>query len=277
VGAGVEPRADPEIQPTCTATHSRRVRFRVACAAMARVLAFDTSATVTSVAVCDGSRVLAEDDSVSGDRHAELLLPRVERCLAQSGLTLGDIDLIGVGIGPGSFTGVRVGVATAKGFGLSLQKPVCGVVSLTALAEAAAGAAVRAALVRDGEWLAPLLDAFKGEVFGALYRVTPQGVLLELEPFHAAPAAALARISAAVGSHPLTLFGAGLRRYAAEFGELPSDARLLEPAFDVPRARFVASLAEQAVARGEVVELAQLAPLYLRDSDAQLPKIPLRL
>lgn len=252
--------------------HSRRVRFRVACAAMARVLAFDTSATVTSVAVCDGSRVLAEDDSVSGDRHAELLLPRVQRCLAQSGLTLGDIDLIGVGIGPGSFTGVRVGVATAKGFGLSLQKPVCGVVSLAALAQAAAGAAAR-----DGEWLAPLLDAFKGEVFGALYRVTPQGVLLELEPFHAAPAAALARISAAVGSHPLTLFGAGLRRYAAEFGELPPDARLLEPAFDIPRARFVAGLAEQALARAEVVELAQLAPLYLRDSDAQLPKIPLRL
>jgi tRNA threonylcarbamoyladenosine biosynthesis protein TsaB len=235
---------------------------------MARVLAFDTSGTATSVAVCDGARVLAEDEAADGARHAEILLPRVERCLAQSGLTLSDIDLLGVGIGPGSFTGVRVGVATAKGLGLSLQKPVCGVISLAALAVAAAG---------HGEWLAPLLDAFKGEVFGALYRVTSQGMLLELEPFHASPTEAVVRIEAAAKGRALTLFGAGYRRYAAELGVLPPLTSVLPDAFDGPRARHVAGLAAEAFARGEVLELAQLAPLYLRDSDAQLPKIPLRL
>jgi len=237
---------------------------------MARVLAFDTSATVTSVAVCDGSRVLAEDDSLSGERHAELLLPRVARCLAQAGLPLSDIDAFAVGIGPGSFTGVRVGVATAKGFGLSLHKPVCGVVSLTALAHAAADAGGSA-------WLAPLLDAFKGEVFGALYRVTSAGIALQVEPFHAAPGIALARLLAAAEGQRLTLFGAGFRRYVAEFGPLPAGTHVLDPGLDAPRARHVAHLAAQALAGGEVSELAQLAPLYLRASDARLPKVPLRL
>ena len=153
-----------------------------------RILAFDTSANLTSVAVCDGAQLLVEDENADRDRHAEVLLPRVQRCLSQSGLRLEDIDLFAVGIGPGSFTGVRVGVATAKGFGLALKRPVCGVVSLAALATGAAA---------DGEWLAPVLDAFKGEVFGALYRATELGLQARvLEPFSCGTGAvALARIA----------------------------------------------------------------------------------
>jgi tRNA threonylcarbamoyladenosine biosynthesis protein TsaB len=233
-----------------------------------RILAFDTSATVTSVAVCSGSSVIVEHEHADNDRHAEILLPRVQACLAQAGLALSDIDLLGVGIGPGSFTGVRVGVATAKGLGLGLQLPVCGVVSLEALA---LGAAER------GEWLAPCLDAFKGELFGALYRMTEaMGLQLVLPPFHAAPIAALERIAAAAPGCALTLFGNGLRRYAAEV-TLPAAARLLEEQFDVPRARHIARLALAAHERGEVSDVATLTPLYLRGSDAQLPKTPLQL
>jgi tRNA threonylcarbamoyladenosine biosynthesis protein TsaB len=233
-----------------------------------RILAFDTSASVTSVAICEGSQLLVEDDSAGSDRHAEILLPKVQRCLADAGLRLADIDLFAVGIGPGSFTGVRVGVATAKGFGLGLQRPVAGVVSLAALA---AGAQA------EGEWLAPVLDAFKGEVFAALYRARDGGLERVLAPFHAPPAQALARIASAAGDRALTLFGGGLRRYAAELGPLPDRATLLDVGFDAPRARHVAALAALDYARGELPALAQLAPLYVRDSDAQLPKTPLRL
>ena len=95
-----------------------------------RVLAFDTSTDLTTVALCDGDRVLAEDDSRSDARHAELLLPRIQSVLAAAGASLASIELIGVGAGPGSFTGVRVGLATAKGLGLALKKPVAPVVSL---------------------------------------------------------------------------------------------------------------------------------------------------
>jgi tRNA threonylcarbamoyladenosine biosynthesis protein TsaB len=236
---------------------------------MALLLAFDTSASATSVAVCDDTRVLAEEDVVEASaRHAELLLPTVQRCLSGSGIALGDIDALGVGIGPGSFTGLRVGVATAKGLGLCLKKPVYGVVSLTALAQAAS---------EHGTWLAPLLDAFKGEVFGALYRVTSHGVLAQIEPFHAAPATAIERIVAATHGEPVTLLGAGYRRYATQLGVLPGQVSVLPEAFDWPLARHIGRLAHAAYVRGQAPELAQLSPLYVRDSDAQLPKVPLRV
>ena len=104
----------------------------------ARILAFDTSANATAVAIVDGDRVFAEEaiETTSG-RHAETLLPRIERCLAASSLTLADLELIAVGVGPGSFTGVRVGIATAKGLALATGIPVRGVVSLASLALAA--------------------------------------------------------------------------------------------------------------------------------------------
>jgi len=236
-----------------------------------RVLAFDTSADLTSVAVCDGGRVLAEDDSPGDGRHAEVLLPRIERCLAEAGLALGDVALIGVGAGPGSFTGVRVGVATAKGLGLALRKPVCPVVSLHALAFQAAARAAR-----EG-WLVPCLDAFKGELFAAVYRSHAQGVDCELAPFHATPDALVARLRAFAPTQRLALFGTGLARYAERIIPELENCQRLEPGFDAPRARAVAALALQAGERGELPELAQVAPVYLRDSDAQLPKTPLRL
>jgi tRNA threonylcarbamoyladenosine biosynthesis protein TsaB len=242
-----------------------------------RILAFDTSANVTSVAICEGSRVLHEDDSPSGDRHAETLLPRIEHALVASALTLEQIDLIAVGIGPGSFTGVRVGVASAKGFGLALGRPVCGVVSLSALALGASSSALpQGTIAAQGRWFAPLLDAFKGELFAALYRASESGLECALEPFHAAPHAALQRIEA-IAPAAFALFGGGLRRYADELGELPARAFVLDERFDAPRARYVAQLGEEAIERGHVTPLAELAPRYVRDSDALLPKTPLRL
>ena len=236
---------------------------------MACVLALDTSALATSVAICDGPRVLAEEDSHdSSARHAERLLPSIERCLGRARLALGDIDVIGVSIGPGSFTGVRVGLATAKGLALSLGKPVSGVVSLEALAVSAR---------EHGPLLAPVLDAFKGEVFAGLYRVSQDGLECVSAPFHASAAHALSRLQSAAGGQPWALLGAGYRRHTAQFGGLPPGVAALSEAFDVPRARHVAELVVRAHARGEESDLAALAPLYVRDSDAQLPKVPLRL
>jgi tRNA threonylcarbamoyladenosine biosynthesis protein TsaB len=233
-----------------------------------RVLAFDTSADVTSVAVCNGATVLSEDHVRGAERHAESLFPKLQQCLATAQLALADIELIGVGIGPGSFTGVRVGVATAKGLGFALQRPVCGVISLEALARAARA---------EAEWLAPCLDAFKGEVFAALYRRLGNDVRCELEPFHAAPALAYERLSAARAGQPFALLGAGYRRYREIFQSLAPGALACSEAFDVPRARHIAELAVSAFARAGAPALEALAPLYMRDSDAQLPKSPLRL
>lgn len=234
-----------------------------------RILAFDTSAQITSLAVCAGEHVLAEEHADSGGKHAELLLPRLQQALARAGLALSDVDLIGVGVGPGSFTGVRVGVATAKGLGLALHKPVIGVVSLAVLAHEAAERTT-------ARWIAPCLDAFKGELFAAVYERQASELTPRLDPFHAAPAVVRERLAAVSGEAPLALIGGGVVRYPELLADAPATFQAL-PDAAAPRASVLARLALAAFARGEVPELRSLAPLYLRDSDAQLPRTPLRV
>src|SRR4051812_2977434 len=118
-------------------------------------LALDTSTYVGSVSVTRGGELLAEWSAFVRASHGETLLPHVEQALTLAGVHLREVELLAVGIGPGSFTGVRIGVATAKGLALSLQKPLVGVTSLRTLA---------AGMPAGGGLLVPLLDAHKGEV-----------------------------------------------------------------------------------------------------------------
>ena len=239
-----------------------------------RMLAFDTSGDVTAVAVLDGDRVLVEDSAASQERHAETLLPRIEQCLARAGLSLREIDVFAVGIGPGSFTGVRVGVATAKGLALATGKPLRGVVSLSALAGGA-----RESLQCDAVLVAPILEAYKGEVFAALYRVSAAECTQALAPFHAAPEDAARAIAQAVNGRGFYALGTGYRRYAERMS--PAWARgqytALDAAWDSPQARHIAREARRELEHEGPSDTARLAPLYVRDSDAQLPKTPLRV
>ena len=237
-----------------------------------RILAFDTSSQITAVAVCEGARVLAVDanPAPTDARHAELIFPKLRQCLMQAGLTLQEIDLIAVGVGPGSFTGLRVGVATAKGLGLALHKPVLPVSSLEALAASAS------AHIACG-WIAACVDAYKGELFAALYRSSEAGLSQVVAPFHAAPQLVAEQLAAVSGTEPVALVGAGVFRYPELLAGLPPRIQPLEARFAAPPAEAIAALAYAAYQRGEVVDLAGVLPVYLRDCDAQLPKQPLRL
>lgn len=241
---------------------------------MARMLAFDTSSDVTAVAVLEADRVLVEDSAARAERHAETLLPRIEQCLERAGLALSDIDVFAVGIGPGSFTGVRVGVATAKGLALATGKPLRGVVSLAALAASALEHDPQPELL-----VAPILDAYKGEVFAALYRVGAHHTTLLAAPFHAEPEVAAAQIARAVEGRALHVFGSGFRRYADRISPLwdAGSVTALDPQWDSPRARHIASEARRLLSIEGASDTARLAPLYVRDSDAKLPAAALRL
>jgi tRNA threonylcarbamoyladenosine biosynthesis protein TsaB len=236
----------------------------------ARMLAFDTSAGVTAVAVLEADRVVIEDSTPSEERHAETLLPRIEQCLERAGMGLSDLDSIAVGIGPGSFTGVRVGVATAKGLALATGKPLRGVVSLAALAVSVLECDSAPELL-----VAPILDAYKGEVFAALYRVSDAQTTLLLPPFHALPELAAERIASVAGDRAARVLGSGYRRYTDRI-QLPA-AIVLDAAWDSPHARHIAREARRLFAEEGPSDVAKLAPLYVRDSDAQLPKSPLRV
>jgi tRNA threonylcarbamoyladenosine biosynthesis protein TsaB len=226
-------------------------------------LALDTSTYVGTVSVTRGGELLCESSAFVRASHGETLLPHVERALSLAGVKLGDVELFAVGIGPGSFTGVRIGVATAKGLALAEKKPLVGVTSLRVLAAGMAGGA--------GVQV-PLLDAHKGEVYTAAYERDEAGELRELiAPFHGSPDAAAARIVDETTGR-LWVAGNGLARYGSVLLErMGARAAQLPGYSDVPRAACLAHEAELAFRRHGPSDLARLEPLYLRPSDAKLP------
>jgi len=124
------------------------------------ILAFDTSSEMLAVGVLRGDKDKASL-AVEGIRHSETLIPAIKECLGQVGIPIGEIDLIGCALGPGSFMGLRIGIATAKGLSFALGKPWVGVPTLDAVA--------RAWLSSEGT-VVPVLDARKNRVYAAIYR-----------------------------------------------------------------------------------------------------------
>jgi tRNA threonylcarbamoyladenosine biosynthesis protein TsaB len=125
-----------------------------------RVLAVDTTSPRASVALSGPSGILAEHRSVSAAGHSRWVLPAIEAVLRAQGLEAASIDLFAVTTGPGSFTGLRVGLGTVQGLALASGKPCLGVPTLDVLAHAAKGAS---------QTLVALMDAFRGEVFSGTY------------------------------------------------------------------------------------------------------------
>ena len=190
-------------------------------------LAFDTATAVATSALVDGDEVLGERVS-----RAQTLLEDVDALLRQAGAHPSDLDLLAVGLGPGSFTGVRIGLAAARGLALSLELPGSGVSTLAALAAGAPGAL-------------PVVDAKRREVFtlvGGEPRVlTPQELPLD----------------------DGLCVGDGAKRYRSL---LEQRGAVVPPDDDerhLPRARFHAALA------GEPGSVDELEPLYLRVPDAE--------
>lgn len=231
-----------------------------------RMLAFDTSSAICAVAVVDGQRVLWADNSPSDGRHGEVLLPRIASGLVASGVALSSIELIAVGVGPGSFTGLRIGLATAKGLALATATPLRGVCSLRVLARAA---------IDQGDVVVAVIDAGRGEVFGAMYRWGGDTLETLLAPLRAVPEAFARRVAELAPSRAV-LCGGGARRYLPLLdAALGSRAFLGEEQHDLADGRHVAREALSCMRSSGRSDLASLEPVYLRDSDAKLPAEPL--
>ncbi len=226
-----------------------------------RVLAMDTSTDLGSVAVLVDGEPWAEVHARVRARHGETLLPLVAQALTAAGVRRQELDLLAVGVGPGSFTGTRIGVATAKGLAVALDRPLVGVVSLRALARAA-----------PGRFVAPVVDAHKGEVYVAVYEHEGDALHERLGPLHAVPAEAAAAVRRALADRrELVACGSGLRRYPELGAELLGASTVLPPLWDAPRAAIVALEGEARFRRGAEDDRASLEPLYVRPSDAVLP------
>jgi tRNA threonylcarbamoyladenosine biosynthesis protein TsaB len=207
--------------------------------------------------------LLAEATTTEPNRHAESLLPLTERLLSQTGLEKQDLCAIVAGTGPGSFTGLRVGLALATGIGLGLGIPVLGVSSLLVLAS---GLLRRAAPQPSGKTKAfgALLDARRGESFFAAFDENLESLVA---PCLLPNAAVSSFIQAELGNFHVTVGGAAASALL-EAALLPS-----EELRDVAAVAFPSAYEATLLARSKHASLDPL-PFYLRDADAKLPALP---
>jgi len=129
-----------------------------------KILAFESSARTASVALCDGAELISQYYQNCGLTHSRTLLPMAEDMLKNLGLSVSDIDLLAVARGPGSFTGVRIGVSVIKGLAWAAEKPVCGVSTLGAMAWNGAAAP-------EGSLICCAMDARRNQFYNALFEM----------------------------------------------------------------------------------------------------------
>lgn len=244
-----------------------------------RILSLDTATGARSVAITHGARVLAHRSGSVQKENTASVLQDIDETLAATGVKVGDIELFAVATGPGSFTGLRSGIATIKAFAATFKRPVAAVPTLHAIAFASG---------TDGRVLASL-PAGRGEVFAQLLSVDGESKVEELsEPFHLSPAALLER--AATWGGDLTWAGAGAHAHVAAIQEFAADKKIVwrdKVALDddetrVPGAGWtlapsVESYAEGIAALGSIyyrqgstIMAEDLYALYVRLSDAEL-------
>ena len=229
------------------------------------VVGFDTATPAVSVALHDGDRVIAEAFAVDARRHSELLMPMITKVMAEAGAARTELTAVAVGVGPGPYTGLRVGVVTARVLGSVLGVPVSGVCSLDIMAAAVVADPVLADPVRaarPGREFLVATDARRKEVYWARYDAAGRRLAgPSVGPASSSPDAA-----------DMAVAGTGGQLYPEAFGELTGpaypDAGTL--------ARLVAgSLADPAGFAGPPLLAAE--PLYLRRPDAKEPGPPKRV
>lgn len=215
------------------------------------LLAIDTSSEACSVGIAAGGRVTVRSET-AGRAHAELLMGMIEQAMAEAGLAFSDLDRIAVAVGPGSFTGVRIGIAAARGLSLVAAVPAVGVSTLAVQAEAARALSGPVAVLA-------VMAAGRGELYGALYDAGGN----ELAP----ACAASAQVFAAMVRPETVLAGSGADLVIAA---LPMDTRPpVAHRSAVPSVAALCALAARAPVAGVAPK-----PLYLRPPDAKPQAAP---
>jgi tRNA threonylcarbamoyladenosine biosynthesis protein TsaB len=211
------------------------------------LLAIETSTRVCGVAIVESSgnrKVLFEKDELADRAHSRVLLPMIDEALLTTGLTGRELDAIAVSVGPGSFTGLRIGLATAKGLAMAWELPVVMVGSLEVIAMR----------VEPPALACPIEDARRGMYYSGLYAPGHAGELCTIVP---------------AGAYTMDEIGEfiGGRDNVFMLGE-SGDARFLDDGW-LPRARDLGALATVRFLAGQTVTADEVVPVYLRRSDAE--------
>ena len=219
-----------------------------------KILALETSAKAVSAALSEDGRILASGYQDTGLTHSRTLMPIVEHLFRNTGLTMSDCDAVAVAAGPGSFTGIRIGVAAAKGLAFAAEKPAVGVSTLAAMARNVAFA-----------------DARRSQIYNAVF-LAENGHLTRLTPDRAIALEELAQ-ELREDSRPKLVVGDGARLCCEFLSGAGLPCRLAPPHLIMQNAASVALEAEALAAAGGLVSAQDLQPVYLRPAQAQRLKL----
>ncbi|MGV1098625.1 tRNA (adenosine(37)-N6)-threonylcarbamoyltransferase complex dimerization subunit type 1 TsaB [Thiovibrio sp. JS02] len=222
------------------------------------LLALETATTCGSVALIDDGRCLAEFSLATRPSHSRRLLAGIDRLLQETQLGWRDLTAIAVSLGPGSFTGLRIGLATAKGLCFATGKPLIGVPTLEGLA---------CQLPFAGLPICPVVDARKNEVYAGFYRCNQTGALEQTGDFLVlSPERLVEKI------HTPTIFvGDAVPLYGELFrARLQAHALLAPPEICFARAAAIGFAAQRRLAAGILSDPVASVPIYVRASDAEL-------
>ncbi|MGE5197708.1 MAG: tRNA (adenosine(37)-N6)-threonylcarbamoyltransferase complex dimerization subunit type 1 TsaB [Deltaproteobacteria bacterium] len=226
-----------------------------------KILGIDTSTVFLSLGICDGPGV-SEYNVELGRKHSALLVPSIARVLAALGWKAQDIDYFACGLGPGSFTGMRIGLAAVKGLAYALKKPVVGISTLDILAEN-----VRFSDSRALPFVIPALDARRDLIYcsiyknknGSLERIAPYS-LVTLSEFHK---------KTRDGS---VILGDALNLYKEQILKKAKGVRVLEKDYWYPKGRNIISLARQRIKERKIENAFTVKPVYLYPKECQIRK-----
>ncbi|MFU0833196.1 MAG: tRNA (Adenosine(37)-N6)-threonylcarbamoyltransferase complex dimerization subunit type 1 TsaB [Oscillospiraceae bacterium] len=223
-----------------------------------KILAIDSSAVTASAALTENGKILGEYFLNTGLTHSETLMPMIESIFQCTKIKPSEIDLFAVSSGPGSFTGIRIGIASIKGLAMPFQTACAGISTLEAMAHN---------LEHINCLVCAVMDARCGQVYNALFRAK-EGNIERLTPDRAIAIKDLAA-ECEKFNDPLYLVGDGARLCAKSESFQELNAILSPEPFQYQRAWGVAKAAENAVKNGHTVSPAALMPIYLRPAQAE--------
>lgn len=223
-----------------------------------KILGVDTSSKFLSIALSEDKDIMREENILLDRKHAGELVPRIKEMLKKLGLSINDVNAFVIGLGPGSFTGLRIGVSTVKGFGIATGKPCIGIASMDAIAMD----------VSDKERLiVPVIDAKRENVYSCVYK-KEKGILVKKTDFLLLK---IEKVLKKVKGDAVFL-GDAVAFYKEKIKGLNKNAIFLDEKFWYPKAGNLIRLGLDKIRKYRRHGLDKLAPIYLYPQDCQVKK-----
>lgn len=223
-----------------------------------KILGIDTTTRFLCLGIYDGARIYEYNLDLDR-RHSTLLIPAIKRALDALGWRAGDIDYFACGLGPGSFTGMRVGLSAIKGFAWSLKKPVVGISTLDILARNASPVAGP---------VVPIIDAKRGLIYCSIYRIK-KGILKRTAPY------LLLNEDELLKKIPrnAVLLGDAVSLYQENISRKIKGIKMLDKDYWYPRARNIIALALERIKQRDTKDAFSVLPIYLYPKECQVKNL----